>query len=239
MEFAEVVARRRMVRRYLDEPVDAAFLRRALTHATRAPSAGFTQGWSFLVLRTRTDVERFWTATTPDLDTRPSAALGQRAPTGRADSLVEWRTEGSTYRDSVSRPNPWLDGMRTAPVVIVVLASEAAYRSRYAESDKHGASRRAADMPWWQIDAAMAALLILQTATDEGLGACFFGVPAAGLPELRAAFAIPEDFAPIGAITLGHPAPVAPSGSPMRRVRRPLSEVAHDGRWGTGFGEAF
>lgn len=211
MEFAEVVARRRMVRRYLDKPVAEAFLQRALTNATRAPSAGFTQGWAFLVLQAPADVDRFWEATSP---------------------VVEEPRSGDALP-----PNPWLDGMRTAPVIIVVLASETAYRSRYSESDKDGASRRSADMPWWQIDAAMASLLILQTATDEGLGACFFGVPSAGVDNLRAAFAVPEDFSPIGAITLGHPAPTTPSGSPTRRTRRPLSEVAHDGSWGTRFGD--
>lgn len=205
MEFTEVVARRRMVRRYLDRPVDESFLQRALNHATRAPSAGFTQGWAFLVLRTPPDVDRFWKATEP-----PAAKAG-------------------------SGPNPWLDGMRTAPVIIVVLASESAYRARYAEPDKAGAGLRAARMPWWQIDAAMAALLILQTATDEGLGACFFGVPADGLDRLRAAFSVPTEFSPIGAITVGHPAPVAPSGSPTRRARRPLTAVAHDGTWSQPF----
>ena len=209
MEFTEVVARRRMVRRYLDRPVDPAFLERALTHATRAPSAGFTQGWAFLVLRTPSDVATFWQATAPEVE---------------------------ETRSVTPRPASWLEGMRTAPVVIVVLASESAYRHRYAEPDKDGARRRAADMPWWQIDAAMAALLILQTATDEGLGACFFGVPRAGVPSLRDSFGIPEDFAPIGAITLGYPDPTPGSGSPTRRRRRPLVEVAHDGRWGTPLG---
>ena len=33
MEFAEVVARRKMVRRYLDQPVDDDFIARALTPA--------------------------------------------------------------------------------------------------------------------------------------------------------------------------------------------------------------
>ena len=32
-------------------------------------------------------------------------------------------------------------------------------------------------MPYWDVDAGMAALLMLLTAVDEGLGACFFGVP--------------------------------------------------------------
>ncbi|MGN6162289.1 MAG: nitroreductase family protein [Marmoricola sp.] len=208
MEFTDVVAKRRMIRRFLDEPVDERFLQRALTHATRAPSAGFTQGWSFLVLRTPADLALFWESTQP-------------------------RTEEDS---GVARPNPWLDGMRTAPVVIVVLASEATYRARYSEADKDGARRRTADMPWWQIDAAMASLLILQTATDEGLGACFFGVPAAGVDELRRTFGVPDDVAPIGAIALGHSADAPSTGSPTRRTRRPVAEVAHDGRWGQAFG---
>lgn len=209
MDFTDVVARRRMVRRYLDRPVDPEVVTRALTHATHAPSAGFTQGWAFLVLRTEADVAAFWEASNPRPDGVPTTA---------------------------GRPNPWLDGMRTAPVVIVVLCSESAYRNRYAEADKHTAQGRAADMPWWQIDAAMSALLILQTATDEGLGACFFGVPSDGVAALRATFAIPDEFAPVGAITLGHPAPSPPSGSTTRRPRRPLAEVAHDGRWGRPLG---
>ena len=67
MEFREVVRRRRMVRRYADRPVDPAVVDRALTHATHAPSAGFSQGWGFLVLDQPADVEAFWAATSdPD-----------------------------------------------------------------------------------------------------------------------------------------------------------------------------
>ena len=57
-----------MVRNYADEPVDPAVVDRALRNATRAPSAGFSQGWAFLVLDTPDDVRRFWAATADDLD---------------------------------------------------------------------------------------------------------------------------------------------------------------------------
>jgi nitroreductase len=50
MEFQDVVRRRRMIRDYTDEPVDPATVDRALANAVRAPSAGFSQGWAFLVL---------------------------------------------------------------------------------------------------------------------------------------------------------------------------------------------
>lgn len=50
MDFTDVVRRRRMVRNYLDEPVDDDVLRRIVEAARRAPSAGFTQGQYFVVV---------------------------------------------------------------------------------------------------------------------------------------------------------------------------------------------
>ena len=72
----------------------------------------------------------------------------------------------------------WLEGMRTAPVVIVPLSSKDAYLDRYAQPDKGWTDRDESrwPVPYWHIDTGMAALLILQTAVDEGLGACFFGI---------------------------------------------------------------
>lgn len=202
MEFTEVVRRRRMVRSYTDQPVDPAVVDRALAHAVRAPSAGFSQGWAFLLLDTPDTVEAFWTATTDPAD--------------------------------LAAPDPWLAGMRRAPVVIVPCSSKTAYLDRYAEPDK-GWTDRDEDrwpMPFWHMDAAMAALLILLTAVDEGLGACFFGVPAQADAALRARFALPGDHDPVGAITLGHPATTqGVAGSPTRRRRTPLDEVVHRGAW--------
>lgn len=59
MEFAEVVRRRKMIRNYLDEPVDADVLERILDAARRAPSAGHSQGQYLVVVtdpRTRTAI---------------------------------------------------------------------------------------------------------------------------------------------------------------------------------------
>lgn len=199
MEFQEVVRRRRMVRSYADQPVDPAAVDRALANATRAPSAGFSQGWGFLVLDRPDDVRRFWTATTD-----PSEA-----------------------------PDRWLRGMSRAPVVVIPCSSKAAYLDRYAEDDKGWTDRDEArwPAPYWDIDTGMASLLILQTAVDEGLGACFFGIPPTRLEAVRLAFGIPARFDPIGAITLGHPADGGAKGSPARRTRRPGDEVVHRGRW--------
>ena len=50
MEFAETVRRRRMVRCYAPEPIPDEQLRRIIETARRAPSAGFTQAQSFVVV---------------------------------------------------------------------------------------------------------------------------------------------------------------------------------------------
>lgn len=202
MEFEEVVRRRRMVRRYSPEPVDAASLDKLLQNAMRAPSAGFAQGWAFLVLDQRADVERFWKATTP--------------------------------ADRSAKPNPWLRNMRVAPVVIVPLSSKELYLDRYAEADKGWADRDEArwPVPYWHVDAGMASLLTLLTAVDEGLGACFFGVPAECVPSLRAEFGIPSEYAPVGAITVGYADPTqSTKGSGTSRERRPSEDVIHRGHW--------
>ena len=58
-----MVDRRRMIRNYAERPVDPAVVDRALRNATHAPSAGFSQGWGFLVLDTPRDVARWWATT--------------------------------------------------------------------------------------------------------------------------------------------------------------------------------
>lgn len=50
MEFSDVVRRRRMVRNYTGEPVADEALERMLDAARRSPSAGHTQGQSFVVI---------------------------------------------------------------------------------------------------------------------------------------------------------------------------------------------
>jgi nitroreductase len=55
MEFQDVVRKRRMVRNFTADPVDPAAIERIVDLARRAPSAGFTQGQSFVVV---TDPEK-------------------------------------------------------------------------------------------------------------------------------------------------------------------------------------
>jgi nitroreductase len=50
MEFRDTVLKRRMVRNFADKPVDPKIIDRILELTRHAPSAGFTQGQSFIVV---------------------------------------------------------------------------------------------------------------------------------------------------------------------------------------------
>src|SRR3954447_17800111 len=101
MEFADVVRRRHMVRDYDPaRPVPPEVRERLLEHAIRAPSAGFSQGWAFLLLESADERDRFWTATT-----------GGDAPDGwlsrmrRAPLLVVPLSNKSAYLDRYAEPD--------------------------------------------------------------------------------------------------------------------------------------
>jgi nitroreductase len=85
-------------------------------------------------------------------------------------------------------------------------------------------------VPYWDIDTGFAALLMLLTVVDAGLGACFFGITPERIPGFRDAFSIPEALTPIGALSIGFRAQDTPSPSIANR-RRAAADVIHHGRW--------
>ena len=198
MEFDEVVRRRRMVRSYDPaRPVPAELVDKIVKHGLRAPSAGFSQGWGFLVLTGQADRDRFWAATRTGDDT-----------------------------------DSWLARLSTAPLIIVALSNKSVYLDRYAQPDKGWTDRDEGrwPVPYWDIDTGFAALLMHLTAVDAGLGSCFIGLPAERVGAFREAFGVPDEFTPIGALTVGYGAPDKRSPS-LRRGHRPVDDVVHHGRW--------
>jgi nitroreductase len=196
MEFQDVVRRRRMVRRYdPDRTVPAEVVDRIVNNGLRAPSAGFSQGWGFLVLDNPADIARFREASRPEED-----------------------------------PDNWFAANVQAPLVIVPHSHKDAYLDRYAQPDKGFVDRSDAwwPAPYWDIDTGFAAMLMLLTAVDAGLGACFFGIPRDRVDAFKEAFGVPAGFTPIGAISIGY------SDEPprdLRARRRGADEVVHRGRW--------
>jgi nitroreductase len=126
--------------------------------------------------------------------------------------------------------------MQLAPLVVVPLAHKATYLERYAEPDKGWEDRAESrwPAPYWFIDTGMAALMILLTAVDEGLDACFFGIQPENIAPFRGEFGIPEDYSPIGGITVGHRSPdTPPQPEAVAARRRDANDVVHHGQFGT------
>jgi nitroreductase len=127
------------------------------------------------------------------------------------------------------------DDIAVGPTVIVIPLPDAhRYTQRYSEPDKIAFGMGdAANWPvrFWDIDAAMAAMLMLLAAVEEGLGGWFFGITH-GERELLDRFGVPSDLRPIGIAGFGYRADdEEPSGSWMQRRRRPLEEQIHRNGW--------
>jgi nitroreductase len=199
-----------MIRQFSEQELPPDVVDRIVTSALRAPSAGFAQGWGFLVLEDAADRARFW--------------------------------------PFVPNQTAHTPAMQNAPLVVVPLAHKASYLDRYAAPDKDWQDRAEEKWPapYWFIDTGMAALLMLLSAVDEGLGAFFFwimpkareGRPDSEIPahlqRFREEFGIPDDYHPIGAIAIGYRAPdTAPQNPTLADRRRDLNHVIHRGQWGT------
>lgn len=169
-------------------------------------------------------------------------SLAMRAPSaghtqGRQFLVLDDITSRTAFWGATAdgEPDSWLRRLQTAPVLIVVFSDKDAYLDRYAESDKGWSDRDQSrwPVPYWDIDAGMAAMILLLAAVDAELGACFFGVPREKWDAVRAAFAVPERLTPIGVVSLGYPAPDLRSPS-LRRGRRRLEDVVSYGSFGSG-----
>jgi nitroreductase len=146
VEFQDVVRRRRMVRNFEKRPLPPDVVDRILRNATRAPSAGYSQGWAFMVFQGVEQTGEFWSVTFPG---GRGDREGFRWP-GLFDAplIIVPMSSMTTYIDRYAEPDKgWTD--RDA--------------GRWP-------------VPYWHIDTGFASLLMLLTAVDEGLGALFFGI---------------------------------------------------------------
>ncbi len=135
-----------MVRNYADRPVDDVALDRILARTQKAPSAGFSQGVSFVVVE---DAER-------------RRAIARLADEDEyvANGFDPWISRAPVHVVICVRKDAYLEryreadkGGETGP-----LATEAGW-----------------PVPYWWVDAGASMMLLLLAAVDEGLAAGFLG----------------------------------------------------------------
>jgi nitroreductase len=168
--------------------------------------------------------------------------IARRAPTAGFAQGVDFvvledpATVAEFYRitdpPGVEIPEPLLTSR--PPVVVLVMSDPLRYRDRYSEDDKKAfglddLSRWS--VPFWDVDAAMAAMQLQLAAVDAGLDTWFFGI-SHGEGELRALLRVPDDRSLVGVVGLGYRTEdERPFGSGTKRPRRPLSEQFHLNGW--------
>lgn len=201
MEFTDAVRSRTMTRHFLSDPVDETTLDQLFSLSLRSPSAGSSQGVELLVLTKEVARANFWeTISEPD-----------------------WRQDERRSR-----------GLTQAPVIVIPCASPDTYIERYSRSDKTsstlaGLAPRSWPVPYWSVDAAFAAMTLLLSVSDVGLGALFFHLQGREEQFLRA-FNVPEEMIAIGAIAIGVPESTPPEKRSLAR-RRSSKERVHHERW--------
>jgi nitroreductase len=204
MEFGEVLRRRRMIRSYdATQSVPSGALEAVLAAALRAPSAGFTQGVSLLVLRSEAERETFWRA----CGRADSAWLRgmQMAPV-----LIAVWTSQEIYLDRYAEPDKgWIDRdpARWSAPYWFIDAGMASMAALLAAVD-HQLGACFFGIPAERIAAVRQAFGV--PTNQLSVGVISLGYPAA-----------PEK----------HPDSARVTGSPARRRREAPSELIHRGVW--------
>jgi nitroreductase len=189
----------------MPDPLPEGLLDRLLDLARRVPSAGYTQGFHFLVLEGPEQTARFWDVTLPPIErsTFPYPRLLD------APVIVLPLADSAAYVDRYAQPDKARTGLGEGV-------------------DKW-------PVPFWWGDTAMAVQNLLLACTGSGLGALYFGIfrnedrlmRDLGVPDgIRPLGAVAIGYPVEGALNeLG--------GSPKVRARRSLADIVHRNGWRT------
>lgn len=189
MDFQDVVRRRRMVRAFADKPLPREAVDRILTNAQRGPSAGFTQGFEFLVFDGPEQTQRFWAQLDRESDgsrfltgarTAPLVIVPAANPEGYVRRYLEPDKQGTGRQSRADWPAPhWYTDTAFASLLIILTAVDEGLGTFYFSIGAH----------------------------------------ARDIPAFKNAFGMPEEYEPMGAIAIGYPAPDTPSPSLRRGRR--------------------
>ena len=205
----EVMRGRRSVRRFQEAPVPEALVEQVLEAARWAPSAGNRQAFRFLVVRSRSTLERL--------------AVVVRGATARLRDQARpgLQAELGAYLEGFDR-------FAAAPLVIVPIYRSAA--PDLLQADRDGALPRAIADGLAGVSAATMCLLLAAHAL--GLGACWMTGPLVAATELEALLEVPRGWSIAALLPLGFPdeQPAAPPRRPLEQLVRVLEDPTERSR---------
>ncbi len=173
----------------------------------------------------------------PDLVSREKVerilSLAQRYPSaGYSQEVAYVVVTGEEKRVKLMKLR---DLRSNAPVLLIPCVSEKIVHDRYREPDKIRSGGKEIDwpIPFWYFDVGCSCMLVFLASVNEGLVASFAGSVGIFKPGiLRKELGIPEDYEPVGVLSVGYPdySKDVPSPS-LKRGRRLLREFAHYEKW--------
>jgi nitroreductase len=202
VELHEAIRRRAMCRSFAGDPIDPTVLERILSGALSSPTAGNTQGTSWIVLEGAAQTATYWDATTDEA----------------------WRSRNPDWFSGLARAPVVLLAYASAA------AYTARYAEPDKGDARLGTGPEAWPIPYWYGDAAFGVMAVLLQAAEEGLGVSFLG-NFRGERELASALGVPDQWRLFGAVVLGKPAGLLHRSRSLLRPKLRIEDRVHRGRW--------
>ena len=220
LDVFEAMHTARAVRRFKPDPVPEALITRILDAAIRAPSAGNSQNWAFVVVRDPAQRGRLGAIyrKASDIASAMYAARG-RPPHLSEEQFRRLMTSGSFLWDHMAEAPVILVPCQTEPRLPSPEALPPDIRARFADERRYVERIRGASI-------YPAVQNIILACRALGLGTTITTNHIRCEDEVKAVLGVPDDVQTFALMPIGYPldrfGPVA---------RRPVTEVAHADRW--------